>query len=351
MRVEDRRTSEQPPLELVRNELTNLLRERKRRTTLMRAIDQLRKSYDVQVESGAANRMVQRFAPPPPPSTSLMPAPLTPAERAEVVARWDGGEYTLGEAWDDLSTTPNRPNFAMLPMVERWIENQALERVARIEARKRLLDQDPAIQRIVRERLKSMLVDAYYARAVASSFAEVSDAEVRALHAERRSAFVRLDEVRVLTVLMADSVAANQLVQHGGHTGTLREAAAMAAPNLRVQAQTIRYPTDDPFWTQLQPAFMGMAPREYRIFRHPQGWLVLQVQSKVQGPQTFESLQPGIVQFLRNETLERKREMRLEALSDSLERAVPIRRFPERLARVPWPPPPVGGAAPVASGT
>src|SRR5262249_10795958 len=150
--------------------------------------------------------------------------------------------------------------------------------------------------------------------------------------------FMRLSDVRVLTVALPDSAAATQLAAHGMHgAGTLREVVAMAAPGARVQDQKITYPSADPIWQGLQGQFLSMSPGEYAgPYQTAGGWMVLQVVSKSQSPQPFEELPAMVIQHLQNQLLEQKRELRIQALTDSLRHAIPVEEHLDRLARVSW---------------
>jgi hypothetical protein len=69
---------------------------------------------------------------------------------------------------------------------------------------------------------------------------------------------------------------------------------------------------------------------------------VIQLVSKDQSPQRWEDLPPAIQDHIRNQVLDGKREVRLQAMTDSLRRTIPVTIRRDRLARVPWPVPPAG---------
>mgnify|MGYP003694312315 CR=1 FL=1 len=76
------------------------------------------------------------------------PPPLTTSESSKVLVEWEGGAYTMGDAFQDLRNGQiPRPNFNVMPSVERWLGLRAIERTALLEALRRQLDQDPDLQR------------------------------------------------------------------------------------------------------------------------------------------------------------------------------------------------------------
>ena len=347
VRITDRRPREQGPLEVERAMLAEMLRQRKQRARLSRGIAGLRHEYGVALRPGAGQQLVAVVAPPGSSFESQQRTPqLGDAERGVILADYRGGVYTLGDAMVDYDRPDQpRPNLQVLPSVENWIEGMTLERAGKLEARRRQFQDDPEIRRQVRERSNNVLLDAFY-NARVLPMATPTEADVRALYDAHASSYVRLDGVRLLTVVLPDSVAAAQLMAHAGHAGTLREAAAMAAPEARVHEERLRLPTDRPPWDQLQPAFVGMIPGEYSgPHRVDHGWLVVQLREKEQHAMRFEDLPPNARQQLESRASEAAREARLAALTDSLRRAIPVQVFSERLRRIPWP-----GAAPLVHG-
>jgi peptidyl-prolyl cis-trans isomerase C len=346
MRVEARRPRVQPPLDSQRVMLTAMLKQRKQRVTALRAIDALKTANDLQVVEDAPQTMMLKLSPPA--AAGLQPPRpvLTAADRAIVLARYRGGAYTLADALEDIETSlAQPPNFAMLPVVRRWIESQALQRLAVVEARRRLIQEEPEVRRTMRERLNNYLLEGIYTREVIQRI-EVSEQDLRAAHERIARNMIRLDQARVLTVTLPDSATAGQIAAHVTQAGSLREAAAAIAPAARIRSETIRYPSQDPFWGPLQGRFMGMAPGEHAgPYPAPGGWVVLELQAKDQRAQTFEDLPPVVLQQLHSDVIQTKREERLTELTDSLRRAIPVAVFRERLARVPWPPPALPPAA------
>jgi len=344
VRIVDRRRRDQAPLEAERAMLADMLRQRKQRAVTTRSITAMKYEYGVALRTGAGQRLVAVVAPPGSTfETQMQPPELSEADRGGILADYRGGVYTLGDAMVDFNRPDQpRPNLLVLPSVENWLEGMALERAAKVEARRRKYQDEPAFQRMVRERSNNMLLEAYYNAAVVPR-ATITPADVRARYDARAASFIRLDGVRLLTVVLPDSASAAQLMLHVGHAGTLREAAAMAAPEARVREQQVRFPTDDAPWDRLQPAFVGMAPGEYSgPHRVDAGWMVMQLRSKDQRLQSFEDLPESSLRVLEGEALDLAREARLTALTDSLRRVIPVRLWPDRLRRVVWP-------APVAS--
>jgi hypothetical protein len=131
------------------------------------------------------------------------------------------------------------------------------------------------------------------------------------------------------------------MLLHGGHSGTLRDAARMAGAASRVVEVHLRFPTEDQTWKILEASILRMAPNEWMgPVQVPKGWIVMQVLDKDQGAQTFENLPPVIKQNLTNEALMIERDQLLTRFTDSLRTVVrPLEIHPERLKQVPWPSP------------
>lgn len=337
LRLEERRPQPQPPFEEQRMPLEEMLRQRKQQATVMRVVNNLRLEYQVTVMPGAPQALVTRLRAAP---GLEAPLPPGPDERKQLLARFLGGTYTLGEAYDDLlNPAVNRPNLAMLPTVQRWIESQTIERAAHAEALKRHLDEEPEIQHRVRDRLNNYLIDAYFQRQVMAR-AEVGPEDVQAAYERHKASFTRLQAARVVSVTMSDSAGAAALAEQAGHAPSLREAAATAAAGGRVREERLVFPADSPLWTQFENQLTTMGPGDI-AGPYPAGslWLIFQLLEKRQDAPPFDSLSVGARGQLQGVAVQMKREARLAALTDSLRRVFPsIELHADRLRRIPWPP-------------
>jgi peptidyl-prolyl cis-trans isomerase C len=350
LRVLERKHQDQPPFERVQPLLREMLRQRKQRLIALRAAESLRDAYDLQLEPGGAQAIFAHFNDPElqrPGAESLL-AKLTPEEAATVLARYDGrggrAAYTMADAIEDLSAVgSDRPNTTMVPAIERWIETRTLRRIARIEARRRHLDETPALVRRVEQKVDNFVLDSWYNQVIAPG-TDITQEDVNAAYERNKHDYARLDEVRLLEVTLADSAAAATLMMHAGHAPSLREAVAMAAPGARVTEATVSYPKAPEMWKPYQAAFTGMSPKEcVGPIQMKDGWLVAQVVSKQQGVQTFDELPPSVVQDLRQQAAELKRDQKLREVTEALRRDFKPEEHRERLKAIPWP----VGAAPV----
>ncbi len=339
LRLEERRPQAQPPFEEVRAQLGEMLRQRKQRVSVLRVVDNLRIDHQVLVLPGAPQTVVGRLRPTPGLET---PPPPGPDERKQVLARYRGGAYTLGEAYDDLmSATGNRPNLAMLPTVERWIESQTIERAALAEALKRHIHEEPEVRHRMRDRLNNYLLDGYYQRQVMARI-QIGPGDFQAAYERHKASFARLQAARVVSVTMRDSAGAAALAEQAGHVPSLREAAATAAAGGRVREEKLTFPADSPLWTQFESKLMSMSAGNLAgPYPVAGGWLIFQLLAKRQDAPPFESLPAGARGQLQGVAAEIKREARLAALTDSLRRVFPpIELHVDRLRRIPWPPAP-----------
>ena len=343
LRVDERRPAALPEYARVREQISSALAQRKQRAYLLGQVDRLKQAWDLRVVPGAAAGLVTHVRtaggdkPDPLGRAPVLP-PLALVDQARVLATWRGGEYTLGEAWGDLrKANAQVPNFSMQPMVEGWIEGQAIDRMLIAEAAVRRLTDDPDGARSLRERQNNYLLEAYYALAVMQSI-HVGEDEVRAEFARRSSEFTTLTDVRVSSLRVADSTVANQLVMHMGHAATMADAAAMAGMGSALKTEDLHFPNRDPMWQTLMVRFQRMRNGEYGgPFSTPQGWLLLQLHSKTQRAASWEELPDGTKQQLQSDVIARLREMRFVQLTDSLRQAIPVTIDREALSRAAWP--------------
>ena len=338
VRVKDVRKSEPRPLRQEGPLLETILRQRKQRAILVKALERLRGDYQMRLAPGAAQSLIAYVVPPS--LQSQATPPLTMQQSALTLASYDGGVYTMGDAVDDLrSGGAQKPNFNLMPSVERWIEMRALERAALIEARRRQLGEEPELQRAVRERMNDYLLQGYVTTHVLER-TSVTDSEARAIFERSGMKPERLHDARFLVVALRDSATAAQLAATAPQTEGLREAVSTAALGVPVKTQTATYPTENPMWQALEGPLTAAAPRGYTPAVPIGGfWLVAQLVSKNMAPQTFETLPQEMRTAFVNEVREEKRSLLLATLSDSLRRMIPVEIHWQRLKHVAWPTP------------
>jgi peptidyl-prolyl cis-trans isomerase C len=340
LRLEERKPVERGPFESERAQLAEMLRQRKQRVVARRTLDNLRTLYQVKVAPGAPQAVIAAFRSDP--ERALQnPPPPGPGERERVLATFTGGRYTLGEAYDDLAGgAGNRPNLEVTPSVERWIEAQVIDRAALLEARRRHLHEDPAIQQQLRERVNNQLLENYYRIAVIERAQATPDDFARA-YERQKSALTTLSSARIQSVVLPDSAAAAALAAVAGQAPSLREAAAAAGAAGRVREESLTFPLSTRDWQGIDGLLMAMAPGQiHGPVATPRGWLILQLVDKQQGTPALEALPPASLAQLQNVATELRREARLAALTDSLRRVIAVQVHAGRLKRVPWPPAP-----------
>ena len=172
VKVLARRPRQQEPFEQVREMLRQGLRQGKQRVLLNRVQHDLLSQYHVTLEPKAAQALFARYNAPKDTvavgtSRVAVPAAPTPAEERQVLVRYDGAGgkpgYTLGDAVADLRDPAKvQPNFSILPMIDQWLKNMALQRVAMIEARRRHLGEEPAVARQARGQVENVLLQTAY---------------------------------------------------------------------------------------------------------------------------------------------------------------------------------------------
>ncbi len=266
--------------------------------------------------------------------------PWTPnaAERAQVVAKWTGGTLTFGDILDELQNPEsNKPAASVLPAIEAWMRGQMRTRIVLQEARRRQLDEEPAVALRIKAQLEEYLAQGEYTIAM-ENVAKPSLEQVRAAWDAMKANYEQLDRAHIQFVVVADSAKAAQIAMHGGHSGTLVQAVAMADPSLQAQDVTVTFPTNDPDLMPLQGRLLRMAPGDWA---GPEpvtgGWRLLQLQDKVQGPREFEQLAPDVIQSVAANAWEMTRNRHFELYLDSLKTVFKPTPVPENLAKIAWP--------------
>jgi len=342
VRVEERRPRKGEPLESERAMLTEVVRQRKQLVSVVRAVDRLKQAYQLRVRPGASQELMARVLGVAADSSGHLPG-LSLGERAVPLVDYQGGTYTLGEAYEELrGGALSRPNFHSLTSVDHWLEARAVDRVLIREAVTRRYADDPALQRTLRERLNDYLIESFYTKEVVMPVL-ANEAQTAAFYARDPAANAGLQQLTALTVTLRDSIAAVQLMASAPHLPGLREAAAAAGLGAMVRSATVQYPSPDPIWTALEPYLRATAPGGYAgPFGLPAGWLVLQLIDKTQGTPSFESLPQNKKESLRAQATEELRTARLRALTDSLRAVFPVSVDQRKLARLAFPQPALG---------
>jgi hypothetical protein len=352
VRVLERKPRAQEPFAAQEGVLRDMLTQRKQRSIMTRAYEELRNEYQMKLAPGGAAAMFRRYhtvadsgsgpyanTPPPTALEARQPLIFYNDLSGHTVT------YTLGEAVADLrNLRGERPVLSSVPAIEQWIQAQALRRVAMLEAHRRRIDEDPAILRQVRQRADNSLLEAIYTTEVMRK-AVATPADVQAMFALNAHRFIRLDAATLLAAMLPDSATGAKVMLAAPAAPGLREAVGQVAPGALVLERAVHFPSNEPTWNMLRPMIIEMNPHDYRGPYPVNGqWLVVQLLSKDQGAQTFEGLPPQIQDYLRNAAAEQARERRLGELTESLRRTLRPVIHKDRLARVPWPVPPDEGS-------
>ena len=341
IKVVERRPRVQEPFEEARLTLSQMLARRKQRALAVRRFTSLRQQYRLRVEAGAAELLFARFNLPS--DIDTVPPVPTQEELGRKLARYDGGAgdpgvYTLGDALQDLETgAGDRPNFSVLPSYRPWIEGRVLRRIGLIEARRRHLQEEPAIAKRIDNQVNDQLLDAVYQAQVVATANPTPD-DVRAAYQRHGASLIRLDWVRVQHLTMPDSASAARAIERARQSATLVDAILLSSEGMKVQEETVRFPTADPVWQSLRQTFIDLSPAGYGgPVRTPNGWRIFQVVAKQQFQPPFETLDPAMQQMLTSAAAELAHERRLREVTDALGRSQNAQSFPERLKSIPWP--------------
>ena len=125
--------------------------------------------------------------------------------------------------------------------------------------------------------------------------------------------------------------------------GLLRDVVRAVDPAIVVHEQTLRFPNPDPQWAALLGELQRLQPGQWASpTSTPAGFRLLQLADKSMGPVSWDQLPAEVRQSFANNLLQRSRDARIAAYTDSLHRAVNPVLLTEALKRVPWPVPAAG---------
>ena len=339
MRVTRRSPAPEPPFDTQRSALQQLVRQRKWTSALMTGVAALEPEYHVAFSPEAASVMALLLSPA---RVGGQVLPPDAAQRGQVIATWDGGSFLLGDAWSDLERPDvNKPAAAFVPSIRDWLRERVLTRVALQEARRRHLDEEPAVVDHVRDQADEYLVKSVEAAATAGLLPP-DEATLRAAWDPIRDRYPQLQQARVAWVTFPDSARAWAVA--AGGAGPLADAVRAAAPEARVQVTTVKFPSTAPEWSMAQESIERLAPGQWAPpVRTREGWRVMQLVDKVQGPLDWEHLGGDMKQLVAGNVEQGQRQSRLAAYADSLRRALNPVVLADGLRHVAWPPE-IGGA-------
>jgi parvulin-like peptidyl-prolyl isomerase len=330
------------PLEIMRSQLTQMIRQRKLRMIAARAYFSLRDQYRIMLEPGGPEALYSRLN-----GGGFMPNGASPQlpDSNTVLARYTdaGGHdrvYALHDAVADAQRSDREhPDASGTPALRLWIGQQVVQRVLLLEAKRRGLDRDPQVMRRIDANVENGLLQTVYTDAVAQAVSVTPDDVQRAYQAQG-SQFPRLEAAHLQSIILPDSAAAFELMRHGGHAGSLLEAAKMAGSADRVIDERVTFPSRNPAWQALAPQILMMSRGEWAgPARVPGGWRVFEVLETETRAQDFAQLSEAERRNVEQVALEMKRDARLSFVTDSLKRVTrPFEIHEDELARIPWPP-------------
>lgn len=348
------------PQSLAEPLVRDLIRQRKTRLAAIAAYRGLRDEYRLRLEPGAGSALFLELRSPAA-GMGTAPPPGQPAEPERVLARWEApggtGAYRMREALDDLRAEQRMPDLDSQPALEAWIEQRAMRRVALLEARRRLIHEEPAIRRRIAAAVDNEVLQVIYEQDIASE-ARLLPLDVPAYYETVKDNYQRLESVTLDIATFEDSAAAAAVMtHHGGHGGhaahggappALAEAAAAAGVRAAIERRTVTFPSPDPAWQALQAAFIAQpAGQTLGPLREPAGWQVIRVVSKRQRAAEFGEIEPMIREMIERQADEQRRDAALQRVTEALKRRYHPEVHPERLESIPWP---VEPAAPALAG-
>ena len=335
VRVSRRVPASTHPFEQERASLENLIRQRKRQRALLAGVERLGPAHHLSLAADAGQELFRLLTPGR--MGGFGSALPTAAERRHVLARFDGGAFTVGDALDDLARPEiDRPNASMVPALREWVRQRAVTRIALVEARNRHLDEEPAVAGPLADQINDYILGGEY-ETVRTGVTPPDEATLRATWEPVKNRFPMVRQAHVLWVVVADTAKALAITRGSGQ-GSLREVAHAVDPAIAVHEETLRFPNGDPRWATAQGALQRLEAGQWAS---PEvttaGFRLLQLVKSEQGPVAWDQLPPEVRRSLADNLLQRSREARLSAYTDSLRRAIHPVLLPENLRGVPWP--------------
>jgi len=331
VKIVSRQPHEPGTWEAERDGLVEQERKRKQSAALNRAYRDLKAEWQMELVPGGSQLLFHVLSP-------IEPLRPTPEQRRALLARYVDGTYTLEDALDDMmDASVQRPPSQLLPAIQLWLENRVMLRVAVLEARRRHMHEEPDVAAALRRKHEDMLLQGVYQNAVAG-VPPPSPELVHMAWEQLKGHFTRLGDVRVASVVVADSSTLRKLIRIGANVRSLVEAAKQADPSLSVSDTTVHYPNDDPAWNALVAMFTQMQPGAwYGPEPLVHGWRILQMVDKTVIQQAFEELPPAMQQNIAGSAADLAREARFRQFTDSLSRAYLPVIDRQQMAKLPWP--------------
>ena len=342
LKIVDRRPREQTSFDQDSSQLHDMLLQRKQRALAQRILENLRTQYQMKLVPGGAQFLFQKFTSLRAPSflgqdaAPTMPE-FTPAENAMPLVVWTGGQYTVREAVDDLQSASQKPMLSVLPQIEQFLENQALQRIAVQEAKSRGLQLQPETQARLKGREAEWLINRLYETAIVPR-AHAEDWQLHQAFDLHRAEFKVVDEVQIRYVDTADSALAARLAAPAAGAADL--SARAAAEGIKAQAAVIHTAAHAPRWNEFRDLFATMHPGLIAgpIPAANGSYTVVQLIDRKEHLPTWEQLDGRQQRNLAEEVLAAQREQAFNAMIDSLHTAIrPFEVHYERLTSVPWP--------------
>jgi hypothetical protein len=342
MKISERRAHAQEPFAQARYPLGQMLTQRKQRLLSMRAFQRIHDAYHVEVDPEGPHLMFAHFNAPSMLGGGEPPTP-TREELAQPLGRLDDERgrrqiFTFADGLDDLANgSGERPNPAMLPSLEQWIDSRLVARAVVIEAKRRHLAEEPAIAKQIDDRVDDYLLDSIYESQVVHA-ATPTDADLQAAYVHNSDLFKQTNAVTVKYLVLPDSNAAAELLARVSSEKSLGDAILLTSSGIPIRDETLRMPIKDPAWARHEGELRVLPAGAYgRPVEVKGGWAVFQVLSKDETLTPFEKLPIEQQQGLRSEAQGAAVERRLAQLTDSLRRVIPTQIDRARLKEIPWP--------------
>ncbi len=179
-----RKTAEVPPLSQLHDRIQALLAQRKQQAVVQRLVSDLRAEYHLTLDpAGPQALFTLAQAQNDTSGTTVAPDP------GVALAHYDSPRegivsYTLADALGDLRNGAQGPDFSSVPSIRSWILSRAVQKLVVLEAHRRLLDQEPEVQRAIRDRVDGAVIQSLYETEVLRA-AQVTDDDLRAEYLRR----------------------------------------------------------------------------------------------------------------------------------------------------------------------
>jgi peptidyl-prolyl cis-trans isomerase C len=223
IKLVDRRKNESlPSYDQMKEEIRNLITERRKGALIREYADRIRAKYPVTIEKPTCQFVLNKleflypenFGGRPRPRNDIDPTQLDAAEKELVLGKYEGGKLTLGVYLDNLRRVPpdKRPDFDQYDSLLEVVFQMAFRDMLGVEARSMGLENDDKYKSQVKLFKELAMADVLRNDSIPYGVV-ISDADVQAYYDAHQAEFTTPLKYYLLEIQVADENQANALAK------------------------------------------------------------------------------------------------------------------------------------------